>query len=122
MTDLYRKRGDAIRLAVGPILQPNKAVQPLAGLTIRFTAKERVDDLDADAVLVASTSDGKVTLIAAGVTGEALIVIPGSETEAFDDDTVLHWDVQVADPAGTITATIDSGLLYIDRDVTRTSP
>ena len=35
---------------------------------------------------------------------------------------VLHWDVQVANADGTISRTVDGGLLYVESDVTRTSP
>jgi len=122
VTDLKRKRGDAIRLAVGPVLKPDGTVQPLAGLTIRFTAKDKLDDADGAAVIAGSTNDGRVTLVGDGSTGEANVVIPASVTAGFATDRTLHWDLQVSDGAGTITATLDSGLLYVERDVTRASP
>lgn len=122
MTDLRKKRGDAIRLAIGPVLQPGGAPQDLAGLTIRFTAKDRLDDDDADAVIVGSTADGRIAIDAPSTAGKATVTIPGSETASFTSDRTLHWDVQVSDAAGTITVTLDGGLLYVERDVTRTTP
>lgn len=121
MTDLKKKRGDSIRLAVGPVLKPDGTIQNLTGLVLRFTAKDRLSDSDGAAILTGSTADGRISITdAAG--GMALVVIPGSLTAAFPDDRVLHWDVQLADPGGTITETLDSGRLFIERDVTRTSP
>lgn len=119
MTDLRRKRGDSIELAVGPVLKPDQTVQNLTGLTLRFTAKDRLDDDDGDAVITGSTNDGRITITDAPG-GLALVVIPGAVTADFTADRVLVWDLQLA--GGDTVVTLDSGKLVIERDVTRTAP
>jgi hypothetical protein len=120
VTRLNLKRGDTLDLTVGPVLDETDVVQDLSGSTIRFTAKDRLDDLDADAVLSGSTGDGRVTIPsqAGNLKGFAYVSIPASATAGFTTDRVLHWDVQVSQPSGR-TKTLDEGLLFVRRDVTR---
>ena len=117
MSDLRVKRGDSIKLALGPILDQYGNVQNITGATIRFTAKAKLSDLDAAAVITGSTADGRVT-IPSGADGRAYVNIPGTATAGFTRDRVLHWDVQLF--SGGDTVTIDEGVLYVKRDVTLT--
>lgn len=116
MTDLRVQRGDSIKLALGPIHDAQGNVQNITGATIRFTAKAKLADPDNAAVISGSTP-GTIT-IPVGTDGRAYVNIPGSATSGFTRDRVLHWDVQLF--SGGDTVTIDSGLLYVKRDVTLT--
>lgn len=118
MSDLRVKRGDTINLAVGPVLKADKSVQDITGHTLRFTAKNRLDDLDGAAVLSGSTADGRIT-ITDGPGGLAEVAIPGSTTSGFTAARTLHWDLQISDPGGRVR-TLDFGRLIVTRDVTLT--
>jgi hypothetical protein len=120
MTDLRVPRGDSIVLAVGPVLKADGTVQDITGHTLRFTAKDRLDDLDAAAVISGSTIGGQIT-ITDGPGGLARVTIPAAATAGFTADRALHWDVQISDPGGVVK-TLDSGKLLVVRDVTRTAP
>lgn len=109
------KRGDTIELHVGPVLKADQTVQDITGHTIRFTAKERLSDLDAAAVIASAPEN--VTLVD-GPGGLATIAIPPAATSGFTADRVLHWDLQISDPAGRVR-TLDSGKLIVERDVTQ---
>lgn len=111
MSDLRVKRGDTIRLVIGPILTSDGSVQNITGYTITFTAKDRVADADPGAF----QSVGTVT---DGPGGMGLVIVPKTATSSFLTDRVFHWDVQIVDPSGA-TKTIDEGKLYVTRDVTR---
>lgn len=117
MTTLKVDRGDTIELVVGPVVDASGAVQDLTGATFRFTAKDRKDDDDAAAIITASTGDGRIT-VPDPATGMAYVTIPAPTTAAFAADRTLYWDVQVSQPGGRVK-TLDSGLLYVTRDVTR---
>lgn len=119
MSDLRVKRGDTIRLAVGPVMKADGTVQNITGHTLRFTAKDRLADLDAAAILSGSTIDARI-VITNGAAGLAEVSIPAALTAGFTSDRVLHWDLQIADPGG-VTKTLDSGKLIVERDVTRTA-
>lgn len=119
MTDLKVYRGDSIKLALGPVKDALGVVQNITGATVRFMAKRRLDDADGAAVITGSTADGRVT-IPNGTDGRAYVNIPPAGVPAVTRDTVLHWDVQLS--SGGDTVTLDSGLLYVRRDVVQTSP
>lgn len=112
MSDLRVKRGDTILLRVGPILKPDRSVQDISGYEIRFTAKQRLDDDDVDAVIA------EIGVVDDGPAGLGSVTVPPAKTAGFTTDRVLHWDVQIRDGAGA-TKTVDSGKLFVDRDVTR---
>lgn len=118
MSDLRVKRGDSIVLAVGPVLKADGTVQDITGHTLRFTAKDRLDDLDAAAIITGSTADGRIT-ITDGPGGLARVAIPAAVTSGFTTDRALHWDIQISDPGGVVK-TLDFGKLLVTRDVTRT--
>jgi len=117
MTTLRLVRGDTLALDLA-VLKPDGTPQPISGSTIRFTAKARHSDLDAAAILAGSTVDGKVVITDAPG-GLAEVTIPAAETAPVAPQS-LYWDVQIT--AGTITRTLDSGLLIIEPDVTITTP
>jgi hypothetical protein len=110
------KRGDTLDLSVGPVLDENQQRQNLAGSTVRFTAKDRIADADVAAVI---TGTGTIPTQTGDDLGRARVVIPPAATSGFTAKRVLHWDVQLSNPAET--KTLDGGLLYVDLDVTRTS-
>lgn len=118
MTDLRVTRGDTITLAVGPVLKGDGTVQDITGHSLRFTAKVRKDDADVAAPIAGSTAGGQIT-ITDGPGGLAVVAIPAAQTDGFLTDRTLHWDLQIADPGGTVK-TLDSGKLIVTRDVTRT--
>ena len=112
MSDLRVRRGDTILLSVGPILKQDRSVQDISGYSIQFTAKERLDDADGAAVI------SEAGVVDDGPAGLASVSVPPAATSGFTTDRVLHWDVQIRDGAGA-TKTVDSGKLFVDRDVTR---
>lgn len=120
MTDLRMKRGDTLRLTAGPLVVDG-VPQDLTGSTIRFTAKDRLSDDDASAVLT-GVNPGQITIPsqAGSLRGYAYVAIPASQTAGFTAKRVLHWDVQASQPDGT-TITLDDGLLYVELDVTRST-
>lgn len=121
MTALRVDRGETIELTVGPVLDENDVVQDLTGSTIRFTAKERLSDLDAAAIITGSTADGRIVIPsqAGPLRGYAYVAIPASATSGFTAKRVLHWDVQISQPGGRVK-TLAKGLLYVELDVTQT--
>ena len=92
----------------------------LSGANLRFTAKQHVTDLDADAVVTLTTAAGTITITNAAL-GQARLDVPASQTNGLTRDSVLVWDLQVFDVSNK-TRTIGSGLLVIRRDVSRTTP
>jgi hypothetical protein len=118
VTELRVKRGDTIELAVGPVLKGDGSVQDITGHSLRFTAKDRLDDPDGAAIISGSTATTEI-IIVDGPGGRAEVQIPPAATSGFTTDRVLHWDLQIADPGG-VTKTLDSGKLLVERDVTRT--
>lgn len=117
MTRLRIHRGDTIELDVGPVRNRAGVVQDISGHTLRFTAKDRLEDPDNLAVLSGSTAGGQIT-ITDGPGGLARVVIPAAASAAFTSDRALYWDVQITDPDGR-NRTLDSGILDVVRDVTR---
>lgn len=115
MTDYTMKRGDSFTLDVGPVRTSAGAVQNIAGFTIRFTAKDRLDDADGAAIIAGTGA------IDDGPAGLGHVTIPPAATNGFTADRVLHWDLQLADPTGPVK-TLDAGKLIVERDVTRASP
>lgn len=112
MTDLRIFRGDDLDLVVGPVLKGDGSVQNITGYSVKFTAKDRITDADGSAVI---STNGTVTN---GPAGLGAVSIPGIATDGFTADRVLLWDVQITDPGGK-KKTVDSGKLYVVRDVTR---
>lgn len=114
MTDLRMKRGDDLRLNVGPVRRADDSgTQDITGYTLRFTAKERVADADSAAAI------GPVLgVIDDGPGGIGHVIVPGASTDGFVDLRVLLWDLQISDPGGA-RKTLDSGKLIVEPDITR---
>jgi hypothetical protein len=109
VTDLRIYRGDDPTIDVGPVVAGTD-VFDITGQTIVFTARDRVDDVVA---VIEETGE-----IVDGPAGMGAVTIPHTATEGFDTDRVLVWDVQISDPLGR-RLTLDSGKLYVIRDITR---
>lgn len=96
--------------------------QDITGLDLWFTAKHRLSDADAQAVIRKSTDEGSIT-IPVGTDGIALVALQPSDTEVLTRTTRLYWDVQTVDDQGIIyTPTGGRGRMVVHADVTRTAP
>lgn len=115
MTVLRMKQGDTLTLDVGPVRDAAGVVQDITGSTLRFTAKARLADADADALLTGSTGDGRIVLVDP-VAGMARVTIPAELTTGLGR-RVLVWDVQLSQPG--LVRTLDEGTLIVSVDVTR---
>jgi hypothetical protein len=92
----------------------------IASDDIRFTAKRKASDDDADAVIV-KTSAVSGGIVIGGGTGACAITIDPSDTDALAKDTTLLWDLQVTDVTGAVK-TAAAGRLHILVDISRTAP
>lgn len=112
MTDLAITSGDAYeddrRLSIS-VTNADGSATNLAGVTLRFMAKEHRRDVNDDAVLDKSTTDG--IEITNDVGGEARITLTPSDTE--DLDGIYWWELQGEDAVGIIT--LASGRLFVAR-------
>ena len=111
---LRMKRGDAARFglfvtAIDPVTGAEVPVD-VSGTVLRFTAKERIIDADLSAVIT------KTPTIIDGPGGQIEVRLVNADTSSRPAPSVLYWDAQMT-KAGENT-TLDSGLLYIDPDVT----
>jgi carbon monoxide dehydrogenase subunit G len=116
MTNLAMTRGDDRSLVV--TLSSAGAPVDLTGAAIRFTAKYRHSDLDADAVISKATGAG-VTITDA-VAGVVTVEIAAADTDNLVGDTTLVWDVQVT--LNGKVRTLAGGKLRVAPDVSRTAP
>lgn len=89
----------------------------LTAMTLRFTAKRRLTDLDVDAVISKTEGDG-ITVGADPTLGLATLVIDAADTEDIDAPRTLRWDVQVETDAGDVRTPL-RGRLAILGDATR---
>jgi carbon monoxide dehydrogenase subunit G len=119
MTDLVMYRGDDRSFTISTTGLPD-----LTGATIKFTAKRKVTDLDADAV-IALVTPTEVEIVSASV---FRVNIPAALTAAIEKETTLIWDTQIV-IAGDVRTLPDAalsgstlGTLLIRMDVTRTAP
>lgn len=108
-------RGDRFRVAVQDLTAPDGSVADVTGHTLRFTAKDREDDLDADAVISATQ------VVADGSAGTAEMFVPGAATSGFSGLRALYYDVQLSDPSGN-AKTFECGILLVDADISRAAP
>jgi hypothetical protein len=119
MTDLVMYRGDDRSFTITTTGLPD-----LTGATIRFTAKRKVTDLDADAVISLVTPT-EVEIISATA---FRVNIQAADTDALTKETLLIWDTQIvlANEVRTLPdASLDDstlGTLLIRLDVTRAAP
>jgi len=116
VTDLRVWRGDTVEIAVAAVKADGSPL-PLAGYTLRFSAKERLSDDDTDAVISKMSPDNGIA-IDDEPGGLATVTLAASDTEAFAGPRTLVWDIQMAAATGEVK-TLDSGRLYVAPDVTR---
>ncbi len=123
MTTLRAAHGDTLTLDIGPVVDRAGIVQDITGATLRFTAKARAADLDADAILTGSTIDGRIA-VTNGPGGLARVTIPSTAMAAIvlsaSGTAVLLWDVQLT--LSSLVKTLDAGSLIVSQDITRTAP
>lgn len=112
-------RGDTVRLPVVVTRPAGGAVVDLSGCSLRFTAKRKRKDADADALLVKTIGSG--ILISDAPAGLAVILIDPADTNAYTKQIALQCDLQLVEPDDTIT-TVADGTLTVTLDVTRTVP
>ena len=118
-TLLEMKRGDSHEWEFA-VKKADGAVQPITGASLRWTAKSRVDDLDAAAVLTATTANGKA-VITDGAGGLCEVRLVPADTDTLSVPLTLLWDLQVRDASGNVR-TVAEGKLLISADVSRTVP
>ena len=90
----------------------------LAGDTVRFTAKRRRTDADADAVII-KTSPDDITFVADEAT--ATVTIDPADTADLEVTTLLVFDWQVTASGGD-PVTVERGTLLVRADVGITTP
>jgi hypothetical protein len=109
MGTLEAKRGDTLRVRVGPLVDDNGPVS-LLGKILTFSAKYRY--IDTDYALQKSTGT-----IGVDVDTYIIDVATASEMEDFANRVVrLVYDVELE--SGSEVYTVDAGLLIISPDVT----
>ena len=97
----------------------NGAVVDLTGASVRFTAKNRPDDADVDAVISKTVGAG-ITLTNAS-SGLLRVKLAPSDTSGFGGARTLVWDLQARDAAGDVH-TLAGGTLRVQPDISRTVP
>jgi hypothetical protein len=116
---LTMSRGDT--MLWDTIVQQSGAPVNLAGALLWFTAKRRLSDTDAQAVLrLGSPGTGLTGItITDSPNGAITVTVPAGATDALPDFTVtLYWDLQYRSAGGRV-ATANSGTLLVSPDVTR---
>lgn len=119
MSNLRMFRGDT-RILEATVVDSAGATVDISGADLRWTAKRKLGDLDADAVIIKTSVDG-IDLVGGGTTGELTITLDPEDTDDLLKTTTLLWDLQVTDGIGQVT-TVDNGRLRIESDVSRTTP
>jgi hypothetical protein len=118
-TNLIMTRGDTYTFTLA-VTQAGVAFN-LTGCTLRMTAKYNVTDLDSAAVFsLTSPSTGiAITNAAAGL---ATVSIPPSGTSTLPGAQIpLFYDIQVTDSSSDVY-TVASGTLYVQPDISITTP
>lgn len=91
----------------------------LAGCLLWFTVKRDESETDAQAVTQKTIGAG-ITVVNAAI-GRADVRLAAANTAGLVGKRVqLVWDCQIKDAAGLVS-TVDSGVLLVDADVTRSS-
>jgi hypothetical protein len=95
--------------------------------SFRFTAKRRMTDALADAVIALSGPGSGVELTTDGSDGKLTVTIPASDTAELGSKTKLLWDIEVTDDEGAVrtwpedsTGRPQLGVLWVYGDVSRT--
>jgi hypothetical protein len=117
MTRLAMTRGDTQAFAL-TLTDGDGLALDLTDLSLTFTAKLRIHDTDAEALIVKSDGAG-ITLGDDPTDGTATLTILPADTESLTSQRTLYWDLQVEDSLGAVSTPL-SGHLVIGLDVTRT--
>jgi len=120
MTRLFMFRGDDESFNVAITEADGSTAVNLSGAALRFVAKRRITDLDADAVIDLSTGNSTIT-VTNEAAGLARLDVPAGQTNDLTKDAFLLWDLQITDISDKVR-TVASGDLIVKRDVTRTVP
>lgn len=117
MSLLSMIRGDSVAFAV-ELTDGDGLPLDLTDLALTFTAKRRVSDGDARAIIQKTVAEG-ITVDDDPTLGLATLTIGPTDTEGLAD-RLLYWDIQVDDGSGDVKTPL-SGVLLIGADVTGTS-
>lgn len=90
----------------------------ITGCSLKFTAKQSLQDSDADAIFQLSTPT-EIT-ITDGPNGLCQINVASLDTSALTVPTLAYCDLQLVDTMGDVSTTT-TGTLLIKVDVTRTN-
>lgn len=103
------------------VVTQNGSPVNLTGSTLRFTAKRRVTDGDADAIFSKSSASATEIEITDAVNGLATVHGLPADTAGLAGKTKLFYDVQVTDSLGRVY-TLDYGTITVLVDVSLTTP
>lgn len=117
MDTIVMTRGDTPTIDIHVVDKDGVDVD-LSTVSLWFTAKRKITDTDAQAVIRKTTASG-ITLVSPSA-GTAKIVFAVTDTINIEDPQalVLFWDLQTRTSAGVIT-TVDSGSMVIKAGITR---
>ncbi len=120
-TELTMHRGDAPSWRFLITDEDHPEGTDLTGvLQVRFTAKRRASDLDADAVISKTVGAG-VTITAPATSGYVEVALVPGDTSGEESAVTLVWDLQVTG-AGGDPHTVAFGTLLVQPDISRTAP
>lgn len=102
------------------VTEPDGTAVDLTDATgIRFTAKDRASDADADARITKTIGSGVTVTNAVG--GIVRVQLATGDTSALSVPLSLAFDLQLSDDAGGVY-TVAAGKLEIKADISRTAP
>jgi hypothetical protein len=116
MTYIAAIRGDREEYDITLVDEEGQPLD-LTDLALTFTAKRRLTDTDANAVIIKTDGDG--ITVDSPEDGIAILTLTPEDTEDLLRERTLYWDVQTDDGAGDVQTPL-SGRLVISADVTRT--
>lgn len=115
MTVLNVIRGDQQAYSI-TLTEGDGTALDLTGLDVTFMAKRHLQDLDADALITKTATDG-IAVNVDPTTGLAVLTLTPDDTELLADADRLYWDLQVDDGLGDVRTPL-RGKLVIAGDVT----
>lgn len=96
------------------------AAQDITGWELWFTAKRRIGDGDADAVILKNSLGSGVTILNAALGTASVTLSPADTASLLPEAVRLYADIQGKDGAGHVF-TLDAFTFTIRGDVTRTT-
>ncbi len=118
---LRMKRGDGAKFAM-QVTTTDPAtglVTPVdltnASIALVFTVKRRLTDTDVNALFALTRAGGGI-VVTEPLAGRLEVRLTAANTSSVAPPETFHWDVQMT--AGGLPTTLDSGLLYVEPDVT----